>query len=79
MLIFCYAHSPGSTQTLEQCIEYLRHESGVVIPESDEDWVELKRTDVVIRRAHILSDAIKEAKKKKFDPTKFIRVRIKIF
>lgn len=74
-MIFCYAHSPGSTQTLEECIDYLRHKSGVVVPVSDEDWMVLKRTDVVIRRAHILKDAIKEAKKKKFDPTKFISVR----
>lgn len=42
---------------------------------SDEDWMVLKCTDVVIWRAHILKDAIKEAKKKKFDPTKFISVR----
>ena len=49
------------------------------MPEHDEDWAVIIRTDVVIRRTNILRDAIKEAKKKRFDPTKFISVRIQNF
>jgi len=70
-------HSSTPTPcTLKQCIEHLRQESGVLIPESDDDWSKQKRTDVVIQRTHIVKDTIKEAKKKRFDPSKLICVRI---
>ena len=71
-----YSSTSTISYTLEQCIEHLRQQSGVHIPEDDADWGIQTRTDVVIRRTHLVKDAIKEAKKNRFDPSKLISVSI---
>lgn len=44
------------------------------IPNDIEEWSRQIQTDIVIRRKYAVKDAIKEAKKRRFDPTKLICV-----
>ena len=42
----------------------------------DDDWSAQPRTKIVIRRANLVKDAVKEAKKNRFDSSKLICVSI---
>ena len=44
----------------------------------DEDWSVHPRTDIVVRRTHLIKDAVKEAKKNRFDSSKLICVSIMV-
>lgn len=46
------------------------------MPASEEDWINSDRTEIDIRRSHILADALKECGKRRFDPTKLLKVAI---
>ena len=41
---------------------------------SDEDWATAPRTAVEIRREKFLEDALREAAKSRFDPTRLLKV-----
>ena len=77
--MFCCGYSSTSTlHTLKQCIEHLRQQSKLHIPTGDDDWSALPRTDIVIRGTHLVKDAVKEAKKNRFDSSKLICVSVMI-
>ena len=63
---------------MQECIEHLRQESKLHVPTDDDDWSAQLRTDIVVRRMHLIKDAVKEAKKTRFDPSKLICVSIMI-
>jgi hypothetical protein len=47
---------------------------GVKVPSTDEGWETLPRTHITVRRDKLLADAMKEARKARFDPTKLLNV-----
>ena len=49
------------------------------MPTNDEQWSDAPRTIIDVRRDFVLKDAIREAKKKKFDPSKLLRVCLCIY
>ncbi|XP_065917601.1 uncharacterized protein [Dysidea avara] len=60
--------------SLQECIENLRQENGIVIPTTDHDWFEIDRADIMVRRSELVKDAVKEGRKKRFSPSKLINV-----
>ena len=72
-MLIC-SSTPGDL-SLNECVEHLRKESGMVFPETNNDWSKQKHTNVMVRRECFLKDAMKETKKKRFDPTKLIYAR----
>ena len=63
-------------QTLEEVIKDVRTHHSIVIPANIDDWFELHRTIVDIRRNHIFEDGIKAAKREEFDPTQLLQVQL---
>ena len=55
-------------------LDALRNRFGVVMAISDEDWDRLPRTHVTIRRDRVVKDALREARKPRFDPAKLLKV-----
>ena len=41
---------------------------------SDEDWDTFPRTRILVRREKVLTDALLEVRKNRFDPTKLLKV-----
>ena len=41
---------------------------------SDEDWDTFPRTHILVRREKVLTDALREVRKNRFDPTKLLKV-----
>ena len=52
----------------------LRAQINFKMPASEEDWLNSDRTEINVRRSHILSDALKEGHKRRFEPTKLLKV-----
>ena len=52
----------------------LRSSCGMQLPSSDDEWVTFPRTSIIVRRKHVLEDALREAKKARFDPNKILNV-----
>ena len=52
----------------------MRKQWGVMIPVSEDELATSPRTSVDIRRDRVVEDAIREARKEKFDPTKLLSV-----
>ena len=44
------------------------------LPENDEDWADVARISICIRRAVVLQDGLKKARKARFDPAKLLKV-----
>ena len=49
------------------------------MPASEEEWINSDRTEIDIRRTHVLADALKEGHKRRFDPNKLLKVSIQLF
>ena len=56
-------------QTVADCVANLRAQMHFTMPVSEEDWINSERTEIDVRRSHILADTLKEGKKPRFDPT----------
>lgn len=56
------------------CVAKLRVQINFTMPASEEDWINANRTEIDIRRSHILVDALKEGGKRRFDATKLLKV-----
>jgi hypothetical protein len=48
------------------------------LPVRDDDWIDIPRTAVLVRRQRVVEDAIQEAQKSQFDPTKLLKVGVDI-
>ncbi len=44
------------------------------IPETPDDWMDIHRQTIDIRRDFVVTDALREAKKRRFEHTKLLRV-----
>lgn len=62
--------------TLRELLAHLQKKNGVRIAVTEDDWATIPRTHVLVDRDTLLQDAIREAKKSRFDPTKVLDVRI---
>ena len=56
------------------CVAKLRAKINFTMPATEEDWINLDRTEIDVRRSHILADALKEGRKRRFDPTKLLKI-----
>ena len=54
----------------------MQKQNGMKIPVTEEDWVTFPRTHIIVNRETLLQDALREAKKDRFDPTKVLDVRM---
>ena len=59
---------------LKDIILSLQKQHRVKLPENDEEWADVARTSICIRRAMVLQDGLKEARKARFDPAKLLKV-----
>ena len=53
-------------------VRMLQQNNGFDLPKSDDDWADIPRQTVDIRRDFVVSNALREAKKKRFDSTKLL-------
>ncbi len=60
---------PARVEPLKDLVATLRSRWGVQLPSSDDNWATFPRTHVLVRREKVLEDALREAKKARFDPT----------
>ena len=69
----CYFR-PNSTA---ECIKTLQKQCHFVMPCCDEDYYqEGSSTEIDVRRDMVVRDALREARKRKFDPSKLLKVRM---
>lgn len=60
--------------TLKDCVIKLQKQNMLVIPETDDQWYDISRNEIDIRRDDVLVDALKEGNKRRFDPCKLLKV-----
>lgn len=72
-----HLHMHGLPTCLKEVVSSLQRKCGLKIPKtsSEEAWVLMPRTDVEIRRAMVLFDGLREARKPRFDVTKLLKVK----
>lgn len=63
--------SPDSTA---DCIKALQKSVGITIPHCMEEWIGVPRTEMDIRHSMVVEDGIRAACKRRFDPSKLIKV-----
>ena len=63
-------------QCLADVLDVLRRRCDLDIPQSMSDWFEFDepRMAIDVRRGHVVNDALKEARKPRFDCTKLLKV-----
>ena len=66
-----FSASPKEPTSLADIIRQLQKECGLKIPMSEE-WGDIPRTPIDIRRTMVVKDGLREAKKSRFDPTKLV-------
>ena len=69
--ITCRDVEPDS---LSNCIKILRDQANIPTPQCEEDWYILPRTNIDIRRSHILDDTFREMKKARFNFNQLLKV-----
>ncbi len=69
----CHCHCREPT-TSKELLATLQKQNGVMIPILDEDWATFPRTHMIVKRETLLEDALREARKSRFDPTKVFNV-----
>ena len=69
-----YSASLKIPSSLPDIIKLLQMECGLKIPTSEEEWREIPRTPIDIRRTMVVKDGLREARKSRFNPTKFLKV-----
>lgn len=52
----------------------LQKKSGLDFPETADDWIDVPRQTIDVRRGFVVTDALRESKKRRFDHTKLLRV-----
>lgn len=63
-------------KTVADIVLSLQRKCGLRMPVTDEDWIGIPRTPVDIRRSVVVKDAIREARKPRFDATKLLKVSV---
>lgn len=58
----------------DQLLSRLRQRCGFRLPVSEDDWMLLPRTRLLIRRELVLKDALRQARRDRFDPAKLLSV-----
>lgn len=61
-------------QTTLDCVSELRAQMNFTMPSTDEGWMDAEVTEIDVRRDFVLVDALKEGRKKRFDPRKLLKV-----
>ena len=72
-LYFCSETDPGCLN-LADCIKQLQQRASLPNPRTDEEWFELARTSIDVRRTHILEDTFHAMQKPRFDYNKLLKV-----
>lgn len=72
--ILLYSISHEEPTTSADIIWLLRKECGLKIPTTEEEWGEIPRTTIDIRRTMVVKDGLREARKSRFDTTKLLNV-----
>ena len=54
----------------------MQKKCGVAMLATDEEWAVCPRTSVTIRRDRVVEDALREARRPRFDPTKLLKVSL---
>ena len=60
---------------LAECIGVLRQNAGLTIPTTDEEWIDTPRNSIDVRRKHLLTDTLREVKKRRFDDSLLLEVQ----
>ena len=70
---YACVHIFREPQTVADCIASLWTQLHFTMPLA-EDWINVEKTEIDVRRSHILVGALKEGHKRRFDPTKLLKV-----
>ena len=52
----------------------LQEKIDLKVPTTMEEWLDVPRCEIDVRRSFVVEDAIREGRKQRFDPTKLIKV-----
>ena len=72
--MFSFAIVCRKPTSFKDVLTSLQDKHGVKMVSCDEDWNTLPRTNVLVRRGKVLTDALREVRKTRFDPTKLLNV-----
>lgn len=74
VVFFHFAVVYRKPTSFKDVLTTLQDMHGVKMAACDEDWSTFPRTNILIRREKLLPDALREVRKKRFDPTKLLNV-----
>ena len=74
ILIIIGSDKEPDPECVGDIVRMLQQKNGFDLPKSDDAWADIPRQTVDIRRDFVVSYALREAKKKRFDSTKLLRV-----
>lgn len=58
------------------CIDLLKQKANITIPTNDDEWSEIPRMCIDVRRDRVLADTLREMSKPRFDYTKLLKVYV---
>ena len=59
---------------MAECVILLREKIDLKVLTTMEEWLDVLRCEIDVRRSFVVEDAIREGRKQRFDPTKLIKV-----
>ncbi len=68
----CIVFVVRGPSSFAELLQNIQRACGVRLALTPEDWATLPRTNMVVRRERFLEDAMHEARKRRFDPTKLL-------
>jgi len=71
ILTMSYISEPQSTF---DCVAKLRAQINFKMPTTFDEWIDADRAEIDVRRDYALADALKEGRKKRFNPTNLLKV-----
>ncbi len=72
MIYYYYFREPTN---LPDCVKFLQKQAKFTMPECDDDYYDNVVTEIDVRRDMVANDAFREARKRKFQPSKLLKVR----
>ena len=74
MKFFLCFRDVAAPNCVKDIIVSLQRKHGLKIPQRNEEWGDITRTSICIRRSLVLKDGLKEASKARFDPYNLLKV-----
>ena len=76
MCVYILVASCREPACLKDIVSSLQRACGLRMPKTDEEWLQVPRTALDVRRSMVVVDGLREARKPRFDVTKLFNVRM---